>query len=76
MEKNHYAYLDSHAEGAKFLISVKSVTSGSLNGRILFIFISPSVGFDSADLAWCSHTMQMCTLKRTNEDSYAKKRKS
>lgn len=30
MEKNHYAYLDSRAESAKFLISVKSVTSGRL----------------------------------------------
>ena len=76
MEKNHYAYLDFHAKGAKFFISVKSVSSGRLKWEQLYFFtsISPSVGFDSADLVWCPHTMRTCTSKRTNGDNYAKER--
>lgn len=45
-------------------------------GEYFFIAISPSVGFDNADLAWCPHTMHMCKSKRTNGDNYAKERKS
>lgn len=52
MEKNHCIYLDFHAEGAKFFSNVKSFTFGRLKLEMFYFFISisPSAGFDGADL--------------------------
>lgn len=50
LQKNHYAYLELHAKGAKFLIRVKS---GRFKWEQLSLFISnsPSAELESVDLA-------------------------
>lgn len=78
MEKNHYAYLGFHIEGAKFFISVKPVTSGRLKWESTFSYPlllqqDVTTQIQCGAYAQCTHTR---TSKRTNGNNYAKERKS